>query len=257
MAALCSAKSCMASRAKRFLSVTDFDRRSWTAGLSEQCRLTSLFVHLHTPVGNNSVDNGNNTGWIFPAYTGQNLYWVGGSGNWNDKAHWSQTSGGTGGYCVPGPGDNTFFDAGSGFTATNKTVTVDNISYTHNITFSGSAFAPTLTQRGNQTINIYGSSEWQTGMGTIDVYYIYYRHTGEAKTIKSNGVKTGMYDLYFEEENSISLLDDFDVSANYFYQYAGTWNTNNHKVTINREYNNLGSQLKPSIVNLGSSQIYV
>ncbi|WP_241283132.1 hypothetical protein, partial [Chryseobacterium timonianum] len=99
-------------------------------------------------VANNSVNNGNNTGWTFPPYTGQNLYWVGGSGNWNDKSHWSQTTGGTGGYCVPGPGDNTFFDGGSGFTASSKKVTVDNISYTHNITFSGSSVAPTFTQSG-------------------------------------------------------------------------------------------------------------
>ncbi len=167
----------------------------------------------------NSIDNGNNTGWTFPANTGQNLYWVGGSGNWSDKAHWSKTSGGSGGYCVPGPADNTFFDNGSGFTASSKTVTVDNISYTHDITFSGSATAPALKQNStDQILNIYGSSEWQAGMGTIEVNTIIYRHTGEAKTIKSNGVKMGLNtgflrtsSVIFEEENSLSLLDDFYV----------------------------------------------
>ena len=203
---------------------------------------------------NNSVDNSNNTGWIFPAYTGQNLYWVGGSGNWNDKAHWSQTSGGTGGYCVPGPGDNVFFDAGSGFTSTNKTVTVDNISYAHNVTFAGSAVAPTLTQSGSQTLNIYGSSVWQSGMGQINVNNIYYRHTGEAKTITSNGVITGsnFSYVYFEEENSISLSDDFSVG--YLRQNAGTFNTNNYNVTIG--YNFLANNgTKPRTINLGSSVI--
>ena len=199
----------------------------------------------------NSVDNGNNAGWTFPAYTGQNLYWVGGSGNWNDKVHWSQTSGGIGGYCVPGPADNTFFDVGSGFTTNNKTVTVDNVSYTHNITFSGSAVSPILTQSGTQTLNIYGSSEWQSGMGTISVDNIYYRHTGEAKTIKSNGVTLGLLNVYLEEKKSISLSDDLLV--NYLNVQAGTWNTNNYRVTISQRFYASGDP----ILNLGSSEIFL
>ena len=205
---------------------------------------------------NNSVNNGNNSGWVFPSYMGQNLYWVGGSGNWNDKIHWSQTSGNTGGYCVPGPTDNTFFDNGSGFATNNKTVTVDNTSYTRNITFSGSVVAPTLTQSGSQTFNIYGSSEWQTGMGTINVSKIYYRHTGEAKTIKSNGVFTSNSSnlVYFEEESSISLNDAF--TAGFLYHQAGTWNTNNYDVTIGYNFDTTNGP-KVRVINLGSSQVYL
>lgn len=211
-------------------------------------------------IANNSVDNGNNTGWSFPPYTGQNLYWVGGSGNWNDKAHWSQTSGSIGGYCVPGPADNVFFDAGSGFSSTNKTVTVDNISYAHNITFAGSPVAPTLTQNGAQTLNIYGSTVWQTGMGQINIAYIYYRNTGETKTITSNGVITGMTGnstivsaIYFEEENSISLLDDFST-GNDLYHNAGMFNTNNYNIGVASSFfANNGT--KNRTINLGSSVI--
>ena len=201
----------------------------------------------------NSVDNGNNLGWTFPAYVGQNLYWVGGSGNWNDKTHWSQTSGGIGGYCVPGPADNTFFDAGSGFSETNKTVNIDNISYTRNVTFSGSTVAPILKQSGAQYLNIYGSSEWQSGMTEILITYIYYRHTGEAKTIKSNDVKINS-EVFFEEENSISLIDDFYLKSRLTH-VAGTWNTNGHKVTFETDYRTLGT--KPKTINLGASQIYL
>lgn len=211
-------------------------------------------------IANNSVDNGNNTGWSFPPYVGQDLYWVGGTGNWNDKAHWSQTSGGAGGYCVPGPADNVFFDAGSGFSSTNKTVMVDNISYAHNITFAGSPVAPTLTQSGSQTLNIYGSTVWQEGMGQINVTYIYYRNTGEAKTITSNGVITGMTGtstivsaIYFEEENSISLLDDFST-GNYLYHNAGTFNTNNYNLTIAGNFV-ANSGTKTRAINLGNSVI--
>ena len=191
---------------------------------------------------------------------GNDYYWVGGSGNWTDINHWRTSSGGTAlPSVIPGPTDNVFFDANSGFTSTSKTITLDNTANCHNITFSGSAVAPTLSQSGSQTLNIYGSSEWQTGMSNINVYNIYYRHTGEAKTIKSNGVKTGLTSgrLYFEEENSISLLDDFEVLAYYFYQNAGTWNTNNHQVTIASTFmTNYGSN-KPTTLNLGSSIVYL
>ncbi|UHO37137.1 hypothetical protein H5J24_15415 [Chryseobacterium capnotolerans] len=205
-------------------------------------------------VANNSVNNGNNTGWTFPPYTGQNLYWVGGSGNWNDKSHWSQTTGGTGGYCVPGPGDNTFFDGGSGFTASSKKVTVDNISYTHNITFSGSSVAPTFTQSGLQTLNIYGSSVWQSGMPVVNITNIYYRHTGEAKTITSNGVIMGNSNIFLEEENSISLTDAFIASYAIWHQ-TGTFNTNGYSLTTKHYYANNGT--KPQTLNLGSSNVYM
>lgn len=43
-----------------------------------------------------------------------NRYWIGGSGTWDDTAHWSSTSGGTGGASVPTSADNVYFDANSG-----------------------------------------------------------------------------------------------------------------------------------------------
>ncbi|UKB83032.1 hypothetical protein LF887_18755 [Chryseobacterium sp. MEBOG06] len=198
-----------------------------------------------------SNDNGNNTGWTFPATAGQDLYWVGGSGNWNDKTHWAQTSGGTGGYCVPGPSDNVFFDANSGFTTTSKIVTLTSASYCHHIKVSGSVVAPTLY--GPETeLNIFGSSEWQAGM-KVDIRYIYYRNNNKIRTIKSNGVSVGT-EVYFEEENTISLLDDFSVSSTLYHQ-AGVWNTNGYKVTLESYKGDEGS--KPRTLSMGSSDFYI
>jgi len=208
----------------------------------------------------NSLDNGNNDGWTFANYTGQNLYWVGGSGNWNDKAHWSNTSGGTGGFCVPGVSDNVFFDNGSGFTTTNRNITIDNTAYCRDIIFAGSIIAPKVVQNGNQTLNIYESSEWQEGMDQISVSYIYYRHTGVSKTIKSNGVKTGVSasidsGVYFEEESSINLLDNFSCGYD-FYHNAGVLNTNDFDInTHGFFYSNKGN--KPRTLDLGNSNIWV
>lgn len=44
-----------------------------------------------------------------------NRYWIGGTGNWENTAKWSTTSGGSGGASVPTSSDDVFIDANSGF----------------------------------------------------------------------------------------------------------------------------------------------
>lgn len=50
---------------------------------------------------------------ICQASLAQKLYWVGGSGNFNDPAHWSYESGGQGGAKTPGSTDDVYFDDNS------------------------------------------------------------------------------------------------------------------------------------------------
>ena len=83
----------------------------------------------------NSVDGGNNTGITILQQAPRNMYWIGGTGNWSDPAHWSTSDGGSGNVCAPTPNDNVFFTSNS-FSAANQEITlnVDNIgtvSYTH------------------------------------------------------------------------------------------------------------------------------
>ena len=47
------------------------------------------------------------------AFMAQKLYWVGGSGNFNDAAHWSLQSGGTGGAKTPTATNDVYFDENS------------------------------------------------------------------------------------------------------------------------------------------------
>src|SRR3989338_2915255 len=51
-----------------------------------------------------------------------NRFWVLGTGNTSDTAHWSATTGGAGGQTVPVAGDTVTFDSNSGTAAT---VTID------------------------------------------------------------------------------------------------------------------------------------
>ena len=207
-------------------------------------------------VANNSIDNTNNIGWTFTATTNTTLYWVGGSGNWNDRIHWSATSGGAGGYCEPGPFDNTVFDANSGFTTTDKTVTIVNTSYTKNISFIGNGEPPIFNESGTQTLNIYGSSEWQTGMAPISISNIYYRTSNEDKTIKSNGVRTGALprnNVYLEEAQKITLADNY-YTLGVLNLSLGTFDTGNHDIEI--AYDFLTTiNTNPKVLNLGSSTI--
>lgn len=66
-----------------------------------------------------------------------NRYWVGGSGNWSDTAHWSDVVSGTGGASVPTVGDtaNIFYVDAS--TTINQDVDITGLAYFYFGSFSG------------------------------------------------------------------------------------------------------------------------
>lgn len=68
-----------------------------------------------------SLKFGTTTNWNITNGTGRTLYWVGGSGLWEETRHWSLRSNGTGGECLPTPVDTVIFDEFS-FTADGQTV---------------------------------------------------------------------------------------------------------------------------------------
>src|SRR5690606_39247455 len=112
--------------------------------------LNNVFIQKMTATGGvplpitvTGADGGENSGWSFqsPA-AGTTLYWVGGSGDWNDKNHWSTTSGGPGGDCVPFLADDVVFDQNSGFTSSNNTVTTSGNAWCHNMTWNNVPAAP-------------------------------------------------------------------------------------------------------------------
>ena len=62
-------------------------------------------------------------------------YWVGGNGKWNDKNHWSNTSGGEIGAAIPTVFDNVYFDSKSGFSVENQ-VEIVKYAEANNLDFS-------------------------------------------------------------------------------------------------------------------------
>lgn len=147
-----------------------------------------------------------------------NRYWVGGTGSWTDTAHWSTTSGGTGGSSVPN-GDYVYFDAnsGSGAVTFDANMTVSDINMTgYAGTFSGSgnlyygAGKPTAVGKfcnasGLQNLTVYAYQ------GTLDcnggtLYNVYCGQSGGSLALAGNfsgrtfninrgTVSTGAYDV--------------------------------------------------------------
>ncbi|MBL0310941.1 MAG: hypothetical protein IPP77_15115 [Bacteroidetes bacterium] len=113
---------------------------------------------------NNSQDLGNNSGWTINTSASQNLYWIGNAGNWSDGNHWSLTSGGTPYGCVPTTADNVFCDVNS-FSVGGQTVTIDvPTANCHNMTWTGVANTPTFAGPSSNTLKIYGSLTFVSGM---------------------------------------------------------------------------------------------
>jgi hypothetical protein len=77
----------------------------------------------------NCDNQGGNTGWNITALTATTYYWVGGTGSWLDKKHWSASSGGPPASCVPNSASHVIFDENS-FTAPMQTVnlTISQVS---------------------------------------------------------------------------------------------------------------------------------
>ncbi|NRB49604.1 MAG: hypothetical protein HRU41_18130, partial [Saprospiraceae bacterium] len=108
-------------------------------------------------LANNSVDLGNNMGWTINSRSVQNLFWVGGAGNWNDPNHWSLTSGGAGGACIPSGTDNVFFDQNS-FNAPDQFVELsDSDLFCRDITWTGVNFLPAFRGGYDPILHIFGS----------------------------------------------------------------------------------------------------
>ena len=148
----------------------------------------------------------------------QTLYWFGGSGNWSDINHWSLTSGNSGGLLatsIPQGGDNVMFDANSGFTGTDKTVTINQISICNDITVTGIPTSPTFNGSIGNPLQIKGNANYQTG--TIINNATYYISSNVGTTINYNGGVTGSGYSYFHGSGSWLLSGSLISTGNMFF----------------------------------------
>lgn len=194
----------------------------------------------------NAADLGNNSGWTIVAKSNNNLFWVGGNGNWSDPTHWSFTSGGTGGACVPTAGDNVFFDANSG-NAVTVTIDIEN-AYCRSMSWTGATGAPTLAGDKAKAMHIFGSLVFITSLRQNFQGDFYFEGANTGNTITSAG-RIFNKDIYVAGSGTWALTDSLSV-FNTFYFIQGDFSTANQRV-ITR--NLLSRENQPRKLSLGSS----
>ncbi len=200
---------------------------------------------------NNALNSGTNAGWNVTPAVGRNLYWIGGTGNWGDGAHWSLTSGGPALNCIPISLDNVFFDANS-FTAAGQIVTVNVKASCNNMNWTGATNTPKLRVNNAWAdgLNIYSSLTFIPDMTTEFSVPTYFRSTASGKTITMAGQRI-MWGYFEGVGGAWTFQDDFYAGEGVFLN-NGTLNTNNKAFSayyFNSNNNNVRT------LNLGSSLV--
>jgi trimeric autotransporter adhesin len=178
----------------------------------------------------NGADAGGNTGWDINSAAGSDRYWVGGSGDWNDPNHWSATSGGAAGACVPTVYDNVYFDAGSGFTAVNKTVTTNNgNAYCRNFNWENATNAPIWNKSATWNMEIWGDSIVLNPAVTLNGL-VYAKGTNPA-FLKGNVL--GNFDFNIDKPGgSLTVLNDYNNPQTNIGLYNGALNASGLKLSV-------------------------
>jgi gliding motility-associated-like protein len=211
-------------------------------------------------MGNMIVNNGrgvgNTTGWTIRKDVSRTLYWVGGSGDWFDPIHWSLTSGGAGGACIPTPEDDVFFNANS-FTAANQSVFVTRaagLSYGYlqncrNMDWTGARFNP---QFDFYNLFIYGNLKFIPEM--IAPYSSYLTFMSDNPyTIQMEGIEP--FSTTFSGRG-IGTLNS-QLKSQYLYVNHGGIITQSQPITVKYYFNIENSETDSLTVRFGNSLIRV
>jgi hypothetical protein len=206
-----------------------------------------------TPIAFNGANAGGNTGWTITAAAASPRYWVGGSGDWNDNAHWSTVSGGVSGACIPTVYDNVFFDAGSGFTPASKTVTINTgNAYSRDINWTGAANAPVFNKSAAWNMEIWGDSIILNPAATFNGSV--YAKGANPAFLKGNVL--GDFDLFIDKPGgSLTLLNDYQNSLYNLGVVNGALNTSGHTLTLQGLDNTFAGSGNPFAINISNSKI--
>lgn len=212
------------------------------------------------PVAVTGADAGGNTGWNITAISGSPRYWIGGSGDWNDNAHWSMSSGGAGGACIPTPYDNVFFDAGSGFTAGSKTVTVNNgNAYCRNLNWANATNAPIWNKAAALTVEVWGDTTILNPAATFTVSPLTFISNNNAVI---SGSALGNFDIRLAKVGgSLKFLNNYTNILTDIYVNNGTLDLSGRTMSlssINNEglANTMGMNISNATISLDTTWQY-
>lgn len=200
-------------------------------------------------IGNFTSDLGNNVGWVMTS-SATDLYWIGGSGNWNDPTHWSTTSGGAAACIIPNPSVNVHFDANS-FVTNGQIVTLNVDALCKSMDWS-TITKTSIQMSGASDLYVHGSLTLKSGMVLTNFTGdLLLKATAAGNTITSAGLSfTG--NVYFSGAGGTWTLQDHFTTAGDIYLNDGTLVTNNKNLTAASLISN-GNNVRT--LTLGSSTV--
>ena len=180
-----------------------------------------------------SVDFGDNQGWNFTALGPRTLYWINGSGSWFDRQHWSLSSGGGGGECVPTVIDDVIFD-NSSFNNAGEFINLgtSEAAIAHNMTWTD---VPDFVGINDGTLNLSGSLTLEE---TINFYPWNLVMRSDSTNNEIFAADNEINWVQFMGAGAWTLTDDLKVTSRIFLQ-EGTFATDGYTLETGQLY--LGS----------------
>lgn|GEM_PF-1405769 len=186
-------------------------------------------------IANSSVDLGNNEGWEISTAESIALFWVDGSGNWSDSLHWAPVSGGTGGYCIPSPIDDVYFDDSSFYQQQLGNIVTLDISHPNcrNMSWAGSdIYDPVFTGPAENGMYIYGSLLFNDSLNLNYEGITYFESQEEGRTIEMKNRSFNNDAIFRGRNGGWALTDDFTTLNNLIHKH-GKLITNGYEVYCN------------------------
>ena len=182
-----------------------------------------------------------------------NMYWVGGTGSWNDVKHWSLTSGGLSGTAIPTSSDDVYFDQNS-FTADKQTVRVTTNAVCRNMDWSSIDDKAIFSASSSRTLQVYGSYILSPLLNNGFKGQTIFSSQQNGNILKTADRRI-IGDLVFDGTGSWTLDDNITTEETVSIKLLqGSLSTNDK--AINCGYFS-GNSSKTRALNLGSSQIIV
>ncbi|MDZ7876388.1 MAG: gliding motility-associated C-terminal domain-containing protein [Saprospiraceae bacterium] len=177
----------------------------------------------------NAIKLGTTTGWTVVERTPQRLYWVNGNGNWDDINHWSTSSGGASGACVPTAKDDVVFDQYSFSAAYQKAIINVEDAFCKNMTWDNTRENAGIGGLRAQNLHIFGSFYLSPTMIWAFEGRLLFESEAAGQEVKMAG-KEMLNHITFNGDGGWIQQDNLQTQLGIYF-LKGTWNTNSHTVS--------------------------
>ena len=182
-----------------------------------------------------------------------NLYWVGGTGTWNDPQHWSASSGGPAGGAIPTLNDDVFFDQHS-FSADKQTVKMTADAVCRNMDWTSIDDKAIFSSAASKSLTVYGSYKLSGLLSFGFKGKTVFSSSQNGNTISTAG-RIFIGDVVFDGAGNWALSDDLTTDPLIsIHLLRGGLSTNGQTVTCGYF---IGNSIQPRSLNLSSSKILV